>query len=504
MTHSENEARLYELWSEVADIDAASEILGWDQETYMPPKGQVGRGKVLATLAGLRHAKLTAPELGDAIAACAEEAEPDSVLAAQAREARRKYERAARVPAELAKRFAEAKSTGLAAWQKARAESDFSLFEKELADLFGIVRDTAECLAPLVSSGRPYDALLDEFEPGSSEEKLAPLFGSLRESLSPLVKGVAESGTAVDESVARGSFPRDKQYDFGLRVAKQMGFDLEAGRLDAAPHPFCSGFNNGDVRITWRWQEDDFRPALYGIMHEAGHGLYEQGLPDEWARTPLGQAASLGVHESQSRLWENLVGRSRAFWTWALPLFKESFAGTGDATVDAIWSALHTVTPSTIRVEADEATYNLHIVVRFELERALFAGDLALSDLPGAWDDAYEELLGIRPRNVAEGVLQDIHFSMGAFGYFPTYTLGNLINAQLFAKAREELGDLEALFSTGDFAPLLGWLREKIHRHGALYSADELIERATGKPLSSEHFLDYIRSTTEEVYGVRV
>ncbi|MEM7308522.1 MAG: carboxypeptidase M32 [Planctomycetota bacterium] len=504
MSHSNTEAAFLERWAEIADLSSASGVLGWDQETYMPRKGQEARGKVLATLAGLRHAKLTAPELGDALEAYAEEAAPGSDAEAQVREARRQIERAARVPAELTKRQAEASSRGLAAWQNARKSSDFSLFERELEELVAIAREIGAHLAPLTASGKPFDALLDEYEAGATEAELTPLFASLRSSLSPVVHAAAESGVRVDESPARGAFDPTKQLEFGQRVAAQMGFDFDAGRLDRATHPFCSGFHPTDVRLTWRFQEDDFRPALYGIMHEAGHGLYEQGLPSGWARTPLGAAVSLGVHESQSRLWENLVGRSRAFWSWALPLFHETFPEKRDVTVDALYPALHTVAPSLIRVEADEATYNLHIVVRYEVERALIAGELEVGDLPGAWDSAYEELLGVRADDVADGVLQDIHWSMGAFGYFPTYALGNLINAQLFEAARAALGDLDEQLGRGELEPLLAWLRDNIHRHGSRYGARELVERATGKPITADAFLSYVRATTREVYGVAV
>lgn len=495
---------LLSLWAEIEDLGSASALLEWDQETQMPKKGQEGRGRALATLAGISHAKMTAPELSDALGACAEEAEPGSDLEALVRLARRDVARATRIPTALAKRMAEAQSRGLAAWQRARREDDFSLFAVELAELVAIKREIAGLLVDLTPTGNPYDALLDEYEPGSTEAQLTPLFASLRAELAPLVKGVAESGVRVDETPAQGVFPEAAQLAFGRRVAEAMGFDFDAGRIDLAAHPFCTGFNPRDVRLTWRYQEDDFRPALYGIMHEAGHGLYEQGLPAAWERSPLGKAVSLGVHESQSRLWENLVGRSRAFWEWALPLFHEHFPDKKDVGIDDLWPALHTVTPSLIRVEADEATYNLHVCARFEIEAALFRGDLEVPDLPEAWDARYEDLLGIRAPSVADGVLQDIHWSMGAFGYFPTYTLGNLMNSQLFARAAKDLGDLDALFAAGDFRPLLTWLRDNVHGQGSRWSAGELIERATGEPLSPEPFLTYIRQTTEAVYGVKV
>jgi carboxypeptidase Taq len=491
-----------DLWGEIEDLERASQMLEWDQETMMPAKGQVARGRLMATLAGLRHAKLTAPELSDRLAAFEEAAAPDGDDAAMARAARRDVDRATRIPGELAKRQAEAASRGLVAWQKARKAANFALFQGELAELVAIAKETGEHLAPLTASGKPYDALLDEFEPGATEAMLTPLFATLRDSLSPIVKAVADCGLVVDESPAKGDFPEERQLAFARRVAQQMGFDFEAGRIDLAPHPFCTGFDPGDVRLTWRFQGDDFRPALYGVMHEAGHGLYEQGLPAAWSRTPLGHAASLGVHESQSRLWENLVGRSRGFWEWALPLFHEHFPGKRDVTVDALVPALHTVKPSLIRVEADEATYNLHVVARFEIERALFAGELDVADLPSAWDDAYDALLGVRAPTVADGVLQDIHWSMGAFGYFPTYALGNLINAQLFDAAQADLGDLEGAFARGELAPLLEWLRERIHRPARRYAAAELVERATGRPPSADAFLAHVRRTAADVYGV--
>ena len=495
-------SKLYDLWGEIADLESAAGILEWDLETKMPPKGLEGRGHVNATLAGIRHAKLTSPELADAIEAAAEEAAPGSDEEAQVREARRIVRRVACIPESLAKERAAAETRGHASWKAAREASDFSLFRDDLDNLLRIAREEGGLISG--GDGKPYDALLDGFEPGTTEESLVPLFAELRAGLSPIVRAVADSGVVVDESVARGDFPWKKQLAFGKRIAEQMGFDFQAGRIDPAAHPFCGGANADDVRITWRWMDDDFRSALYGIMHEAGHGLYEQGLPRHFARTPLGRAVSYGMHESQSRLWENAVGRSRAFWSWALPLLHEVFPAMGKVTVDRLWPALHTVKPSFIRVEADEGTYDLHIAIRFEVERALFSGALEVDELPAAWDDAYEEYLGIRPRNAAEGVLQDIHWSMGAFGYFPSYTIGNLIKAQILETARAELGDLEAMFSRGELAPLLAWLREKVHRHGSRYPVAELIERVTGRPLSAAAHLAERAALAREVYGVEV
>lgn len=497
---SAHEERLYEIWGELRDLGSIQELVEWDQETYMPERGQSTRGSMCGTLAALRHRLMVSEELWETLGACAEEAQPGSDLEAQVRVARQDVERARRLPESLARALAEAKSRGTSAWQKARAADDFSLFEKELAELLLLTREEAATVAP---GGNPYDALVDKFEPGATEEELVPLFEHLEKELVPLVRAVVESGRPVDESPVRGHFAPDRQEALARHAAEGIGFDFAAGRLDRTAHPFCVGLSPNDVRLTWRWQEDDLRPALYGVLHEAGHGLYEQGLPADWQRTPLGDSVSLGIHESQSRLFENQVGRSRGFWTWLWPKFQELFPEHAASTdIDALWPALHTVKPSLIRVEADEGTYNLHVAIRFRLERALFAGDLDVPDLPGAWDDLYEELLGIRAPSVADGVLQDIHWSQGIFGYFPTYTLGTMNAAQLYAAAQQDLGDLEAQFAEGETGRLLEWMREKVHRWGCRYTAGELIEKATGRPRSADDLLAYLRQTTEEVYGI--
>ncbi len=492
------ERRLAELWGEIRDLSAASDVLEWDQEINMPRAGVESRGKAVATLAGLKHRALTSPELRDVLDACAEVAPEGSLLAAQVRCARHDVDRASKEPRALTQAIAEAGVTGLDAWRRAREAANFSLFEAQLEHLVELKRQQAAAIEP---DGNAYDALLHGFEPGISEADLVPLFHELREALIPLVHSVAESGIEVDESPATSDFPPDRQRSFGRFLAEKIGFDFDAGRLDESTHPFCVGIATGDVRMTWRYDTRDFRPAVFGILHETGHGLYEQGLPANLERTPAGDAVSLGIHESQSRLWENHVGRGRGFWNWALPHYREAFPNAPDAGVEQIWPLLHTVRPSLIRVEADEATYNLHIVARFELERAIFAGDLEVSDLPAAWDNLYEELLGIRPPNVAEGLLQDIHWSQGMFGYFPTYTLGTMAAAQLFAAAERELGDLESAFAAGEFAPLLAWLRRNVHAHASHYQAPKLIEQATGKPLAADDLLSYLRKTTREVYG---
>jgi carboxypeptidase Taq len=490
--------RFRALWHEIRDLEAAQQLLEWDQETYMPPGGAGARGRVLATLAGLRHARLTAPELGEAVAGI--EAEAGSEWEGQVREARRRVRRATAVPRRLAEELAAASSAGLAAWQEARPRRDWSLLEPALARVVTLKREEAACLAG--GSGRPYDALLDDFEPGATAAELSPLFAALRARLVPLVRAVTDSGRQVDESPARGLYPQEVQAQLGAWVAARLGFDFGAGRLDRSAHPFCIGIDRRDVRLTWRSDEQDFRPGLMGILHEAGHGLYDQGLPSEWQGTPLAEAASIGVHESQSRLWEILVGHGRPFWRWLHPYFRQAFPGQGPGP-DQVWPLLHAIRPSLIRVEADEVTYNLHVLVRFELERALLGGALEVGDLPAAWDELYEEVLGLRPAHVGEGVLQDLHWAAGLFGYFPTYTLGTLTAVQLYRAAERELPGLDDALAAGEHALLLGWLRERVHRHGSRYPPAELIARATGAPPSAEPFLAYVEGVAKEVYEVR-
>ena len=504
MQLAEAERRLNELWGEIRDLDAAGELLEWDQDTNMPKRGLEARGKMVATLEGFKHRCLKAQELRDVLAVCAEGAAAGSVLAAQVHRAGVEVDRAVKIPQALVQALAAARVTGFESWRRAREASDFSLFAGDLREMVELRKEEAAAMAP---GDRAYDVMLGKFEPGSTEADLKPLFDGLSEALIPLVRAVAErvavdGDGAVDERLARGEFPPEAQESFGRFLASSIGFDFESGRLDLSTHPFCTGIDRGDVRMTWRYEENDFRPAIFGILHESGHGIYEQGLPAEWRRLPTGSVVSLGLHESQSRLWENHVGRSRGFWRWAMPRFRETFPEAEARDPETVWSLLHSVNPSLIRVEADEATYNLHVVVRFEIERRLFAGDLDVEDLPAAWDDLYAEFLGLRPPDAARGVLQDIHWSQGMFGYFPTYTLGTMAAAQLFAAATRELGDLEAAFAEGEFQPLLDWLRREIHCHGSRYEASELIERATGKPLSPDDLLSYLRQTTKEVYGV--
>jgi carboxypeptidase Taq len=491
--------RFYELWGEIYDLYTAEEMLRWDQETMMPTTGHDRRGPVVATIAGLRHRLVTAPELRAAVEAGLEQADPQSLDREQLVIALREIERATRIPERLVQALAAASSAGVQTWQRARTEKSFALFAPALERIVELRREEAQIRGV---GDHPYDGLLDEYEPGLRTARLTPLFDTLAKEMAAMVEAAAGSGVDVDESVALGTFPHEAQREFGLWAARQIGFDFDRGRLDLSAHPFCTGLDPGDVRLTWRYRGNDFRPGLFGILHEAGHGMYEQGLPVELRRTPLGLVRSSSIHESQSRLWENQVGRHRGFWAFATERFREHFPAAATAGEEELWRAVNRVAPGPIRVDADEITYIPHILVRFRLEVALIGGELSVADLREAWNEGYRELLGIDLRDDAEGVLQDIHWATGLFGYFPTYALGSLASAQLFAAAQRDLGDLGRQFSRGELAGLLQWLREHVHRHGCRYTADELLERATGSPLVPEPFLEYARGKVDALYGV--
>lgn len=502
LTTDEAYAELIRRVKAIALLNSCGSVLHWDHQTYMPAKGAAHRAEQLALLAGLSHEQFTAPEIGELLSKAEEGSArhaPGSAVAVNVREIRRAYDRAMRIPAALVEELARTAALAHDVWVEARRASDFERFRPWLVKLVALKREEAAA----VGGGVRYDALLDEYEPGATVERLAPIFAELRTSLVDLVGRIAGSPKRPDLSILHRAYPVAAQEAFGRTVAAAIGFDFRAGRLDATVHPFCSGIGPGDTRLTTRYNVHDFGDAFFSILHEAGHGLYDQGLESEHFGTPMGEAVSLGIHESQSRLWENFVGRSRAFWEHWLPqarqAFPEALTGVG---LDAFVFAVNDVRPSLIRVDADEATYNLHILLRFELERALIDGELAVADLPAAWADGMERLLGIRPSDDAQGCLQDVHWSGGSFGYFPTYTLGNLYAAQFFAKARAELGDLAQQFRRGEFLPLKAWLNRAIHREGQRYRAADLVAAVTGEPLNPGYLLRHLAEKFEALYAV--
>jgi carboxypeptidase Taq len=480
--------------------------LGWDQEVMMPPAAAGLRGDQAAVLSELMHDRRTAPELGELIARCEADAETmaDPDAAANLRNVRRDFERATRLPTELVREVAEVSTLAMHAWRETRERSDFAAFAPWLEKLVALNRRTAECIG-VPEGGELYDALLESFEPGMRAAELDRVFGELRAGLVPLIHELRENGRAPDTSWMSIPLAADKQEAFSRGVVERMGFDFSAGRLDVSTHPFCEGAGPGDTRLTTRYDAGQLLSALHGTMHETGHGLYEQGLPKaERFGQPLAEAASMGIHESQSRMWENFVGRSHAFWEWALPELQRQ---AGDPAVDAldvdtVYRGLNTVHPNLIRIESDEATYNLHIMLRYDLERAMLKGDLAVADLPGVWNERMRGDLEMEVPDDRRGVLQDIHWSMGAIGYFPTYTLGNLYAAQLWDAIGAALPELDAQLRRGELSGLLGWLRANVHAHGRRHTASELCQRATGRPLSHEPLLRYLEGKLRPVYGL--
>jgi carboxypeptidase Taq len=490
-------AELVQRVREAAVLGSCAGVLGWDERTYLPAAGGEHRAAQLALLARLYHEQSTHPRIGELLAAV-EGTGPTGDEVSIVREIRRGYDRAVKVPASLVEEIARVTSLAQQAWVKARATKDWPAFRPWLEKVVTLKRAEADAVGFKES---PYDALLDEYEPGATAKEITELFRRLREQLTPLISAIAASSTRPRKDILSREYPVEHQKHLGTAVAKAIGFDFDAGRIDTTTHPFCSGIGPGDCRITTRYNPRFFNESFFGILHEAGHGLYEQGLdPEQFGLAP-GTYCSLGLHESQSRFWENQVGRGRAFWEWCFPLTRQHFPATlGDVRLDDFYFAINDVEPSYIRVEADEATYNLHIILRFELEQALLTGDLPVPDVPGAWNEKFLTSFGLEVPDDALGCLQDVHWSSGGIGYFPTYTLGNLYAAQLMDAIRRDLGDVDDLFRKGEFAPVLGWLREKVHHAGRRDPAGTLCERVTGKPLSHEPLLAYLRGKYAPLY----
>jgi carboxypeptidase Taq len=423
----------------------------------------------------------------------------DGDAAVMAREIGRIYDREVKIPQSLVEEITRVTTLAQGIWAEARAKSDFSAFKPWLQKVIDLMKQEAEAVG---YKDDPYNAMLDVYEPGATVASIEKIFTPLRVELVALLEKIRGSGRSPDVGIITREYPVDRQEKFGKEAATAIGFDFTEGRLDITTHPFCSGIGPGDVRITTRYDAHHFPGAFFGILHEAGHGIYDQGLDPKHFGTPMGEMISLGIHESQSRMWENLVGRSRAFWTHFFPKAQETFPeALGNVSADAFYWAVNDVRPSLIRVEADEATYNLHILLRFEMERAFFSGNLKVDDIPAAWNEKFKSYFGLTPPDDAKGCLQDVHWSCGYIGYFPTYSLGNLYAAQFFAKAQKDLGDLHGQFAKGEFAALKNWLRQNIHRHGRRYRAGDLVERVTGQPLSSKPLIDYMTRKFGELYG---
>jgi carboxypeptidase Taq len=482
---------LLERLAEVSDLEQAGVVLGWDQEVCMPAAGAEGRGEIRATVGRIAHERFTDEHMGELLDA----AQPrDELEADVVRVCRRDYDRARRVPGELVAEMARSSSAARVAWLHARQHSDFPHFAPHLERQLALRRRYSACFP---EADHPYDPLLDDFEPGLRTAELTDILERLRDGLVPLVAGAPEIDDSLLRDDAPGAFPEAGQRALGRTVLRAVGVDDEAWRLDDAAHPFQATLATGDVRLTTRYNEQDL-DSLYSSLHEFGHGLYERQVDPALARTTLAGGVSGAWHESQSRMWENMVGRSAGFWRWCLPHLQAALPGRFDgSTWQELQRAANAVRKSFIRVSADEVTYGLHIVLRYELELAMVEGDLAVADVPAAWNDRMRDYLGLEVPDDTHGVLQDVHWSEGIFGYFPTYALGNVIAGQLWERVTAELPDLDERFAAGDFAPLAAWLGEHVHRFGRRLMPAELLERVVGGPLDPGPYLAYLEGKLE-------
>jgi carboxypeptidase Taq len=486
--------------NEITDIYTAVALLGWDQQVNMPHGGSEDRGNVLATLAHIGHQKVTSPEVGQMIEAASKELEasdPDSDDARLIRVTRREFNKRNKVPARWVTENAQATTWAQTVWEEARAKSDFALFRPHLEKVVALKREYASFFSPFEHI---YDPLLDDYEPGMKTAEVQTIFDVVRPQQVALIKAIADR-PVINDAFLHIPYDEKAQWDFGVEVISAFGFDWNRGRQDKSVHPFTQSFGIGDVRITTRFDPERAASALFSTMHEGGHAMYEQGVSTSLRRTPLASGASMALHESQSRLWENLIGRSLPFWKFFFPHLRAKFPSQlGNVDLMTFYRGINKVEPSLVRVEADEATYNLHIMLRMELEIALLDGSLEVKDLPEAWNERMRAYLGITPPNDGLGVLQDVHWSSGMIGYFPTYALGNLVSAQLWDGMCKEIPDLYEQFERGEYLKLLDWMHEKIHRHGAKFEPQELIQKATGSRIDPKPYLHYLVNKYSEIY----
>lgn len=486
----------------VADLNAATALLDWDQQTYMPSGGVENRSYQIGTLSSLAHSKFVSEEVGsflEELKPSAETLDSDSDDACLIEVTDREYQKSVKVPSEFVEEFSRVTVMAHGAWEEARANNDFSQFQPHLEKIVELRRQYADFFAPY---DHVYDPLLDDFEPGMTTDAVQKIFSELRPKQVELLQAIADADQ-VDDSFLHLHYDGDKQWAFGEEAISKYGYDWKHGRQDKAAHPFTTNFGLGDVRITTRVDENFLNTALFGTLHEAGHAIYEQGVARRLDRTPLGGGASLAIHESQSRMYENLLGRSYDFWIHFYPRLQEIFpTQLGNVDLETFYKGINKVEPSLIRVEADEATYNLHIMLRLELEIALMEGDLKVADLPTAWNDRMNDYLGIVPPNDADGVLQDVHWSSGILGYFPTYSLGNLVANQLWEKINQDIPDLSSQIQGGDFSDLLAWLREHVHQYGSKYKPQDLVKRVVGTTITPGPYLEYLNTKFGAIYGL--
>ncbi len=487
------------IMQKAADLNNAAAVLGWDQEVYMPAKGAPYRGRQLATLATQAHEILTGEGLGKLLHELSLATDLEENQSANIRLSLEDYEKNKKLPPAFVEELSMLTSECFNAWIAARKQNDFNLFAPSLSRMIALKRKQAELYG---YSEHPYDALLDEYEKGATVAMLDPIFNGIKEQL-PVLLSKIKSAPQVNNDLFHKHFPRQQQWNFSIDVLKGMGFDFDAGRQDYSEHPFTTSFAPADVRLTTRVDENNYASLLWSCIHEGGHGLYEQGLPEIEYGMPLGAAASLGIHESQSRFWENCIGRSLEYWKHYFPRLQAYFPSQlQHVTTEDFFKAANRVEPSLIRTEADELTYHFHVLIRYEIEKALITGTLDTKDLPAKWNELYNKYLGVTPKDDKTGVLQDVHWSHGSFGYFPTYTLGSFYAAQFYAQAGKEIPDMAQKLYTGDLGPIMLWLREKVHRHGRKYTSEQLCEKITGNKLDTGFFIRYAIEKYKLVYGI--
>lgn len=485
------------LLHKIADVKYASAVLQWDQETYLPPKGNDKRGRQIATLSELAHEQFTAETTGTLLEKLS--ADP-SLSAAEKRNielSQEDYNKSKKLPATFVRKMSEAVNKSFHAWIQARRENDFAFFEKPLNEIIILKRQEAELLG---FAAHPYDALMNDYDKGLTVKKVDTLFGSLKPQLLQLLQEISGK-EQVDNSFLYQHFDKHLQWDFGMDILKKMHFDFEAGRQDISEHPFTTSFNSQDVRLTTRVDENDFGNMLWSCIHEGGHGLYEQGLPESEYGLPLGEYCSLSIHESQSRLWENCIGRGQAFWEHNYPSLQKAFPQQlNNITVQQFYKGINKVHPSLIRTEADELTYHFHVMIRYEIEKGLIEGSIATKDIPAVWNELYKQYLGVDVPDHRQGCLQDVHWSHGSFGYFATYSIGSLYAAQLYAAITAQNPSVEKEISAGDNDTVVNWLKQHIYRHGRYHVSDELCKLATGQTLDAGAFISYATKKYSLIY----
>ena len=500
---SKKYAKFLEKLHTITDVEKAIAVLGWDRETYMPVEGNPGRTAQVSTLSTIAHELSTSDELGDLLAEAEQEqagADYDSTPASMLRSVRRTYDEQRRFSSEFIKRSSAITGVAGAAWAKSRQDNDFASYQPHLEAAVSLAQETAEILG---YEEEKYDALLSQHERGVKTADVRRVFATLKSETGPLIMAIGEKLEAVDDRMLKQDFPVEAQRTMCHYAAESVGYDFRRGHLGEVHHPFSTSFGRNDVRITTRFAPGFAVSSIFAVLHEAGHAMYEQGVAEDLDRTPLGRGTSSGIHESQSRLIENQVGRSLGYWqvhfSELTRHFPKQLAGVS---VEQFYRAINKVQPSLIRVEADELTYNMHIMLRFELEQSLINGELQVADLPEAWRAKMQELLGVAPKTDTEGVLQDVHWSQAAFGYFPTYTLGNLYSAQFVAAAKQQDSLIEADLAKGDSMRLLAWLHKNVHQHGSKFDPAALCERATGSTLTAQPFVDYVREKYGAIYSL--